>query len=42
VSDPATESRPHWSPDAKRIAFVSNRTGNGDIYLLTLDSGEVR
>jgi len=42
VSDPATESRPHWSPDGKRIAFVSNRTGTGDIYVLTLDSGEVR
>jgi Tol biopolymer transport system component len=42
VSDPATESRPHWSPDGKQIAFVSNRTGTGDIYVLTLESGEVR
>ena len=42
VSDPATESRPHWSPDGRRVAFVSTRTGNGDIYVLTLDSGEVR
>jgi len=42
VSDPATESRPHWSPDGKRIAFVSNRTGTGDIYVMTLESGEVR
>jgi tricorn protease len=42
VSDPATESRPHWSPDGRRVAFVSTRTGNGDIYVLTLDSGDVR
>ena len=42
VSDPATESRPHWSPDGRRVAFVSTRTGNGDIYVMTLDSGDVR
>ncbi len=39
VSDPATESRPMYSPDGARIAFTSNRTGNGDIYVLTLASG---
>jgi Tol biopolymer transport system component/C-terminal processing protease CtpA/Prc len=39
VSHPATESRPLYSPDGKRLAFVSTRTGNGDIYVLTLASG---
>jgi tricorn protease len=34
VSHPATESRPLYSPSGNAIAFVSNRTGNGDIYLL--------
>src|SRR5262252_10791474 len=42
VSDPATESRPLYSPDGKYLAFVSTRTGNADIYLLNFDSGELR
>ncbi len=25
---------PRWSPDGKSIAFISERSGNGDIYLL--------
>jgi Tol biopolymer transport system component/C-terminal processing protease CtpA/Prc len=41
ISHPATESRPHWSPDGRRLAFVSTRTGAGDIYVLTLDTGDV-
>ena len=31
VSHPATEGRPLWSPDGTRLAFTSNRTGNGDV-----------
>ena len=42
VSDPATESRPLYSPAGDRLAFVSTRTGNGDIYLLTFRTGTVR
>ncbi len=34
VSHPATESRPLFSPAGDAIAFVSTRTGNGDIYIL--------
>src|ERR1044072_9319429 len=30
VSHSATESRPLYSPDGRRMAFVSTRTGNGD------------
>src|SRR6476619_4968568 len=41
VSHPANESRPLYSPDGKRLAFVSNRTGNGDVYVLALDTGDV-
>jgi tricorn protease len=40
ASHPATESRPLFSPDGKRLAFTSTRTGNGDVYVLTLASGE--
>ena len=35
VSHAATESRPVYSPDKKQLAFVSTRTGGGDIYVLT-------
>src|ERR1043165_6190509 len=42
VSHPATESRPLYSPDGKRLAFVSTRTGNGDVYVLDFASGELR
>jgi Tol biopolymer transport system component/C-terminal processing protease CtpA/Prc len=41
VAHPATESRPLWSPDGTRVAFVSTRTGNGDLYVLDLASGRV-
>lgn len=41
VSHPANESRPLYSPDGKRLAFVSTRTGSGDIYILSLDSGNL-
>jgi Tol biopolymer transport system component len=34
--------KPLFSPDGKLLAFGSNRTGNGDIYLLELASGNVR
>lgn len=41
VAHPATESRPLWSPDGKRLAFVSNRTGNGDVYVVDLTTGRL-
>jgi tricorn protease len=42
VSHPANELRPLYSPDNKQLAFISNRTGNGDIYILTLATGELK
>src|SRR5438128_11432852 len=41
VSHPASESRPLFSPDGKRLAFASSRTGNGDVYVLTLATGDL-
>jgi len=35
-----SDSRPRWSPDSKRLAFVSSRSGTEQIYLLTLSGGE--
>ena len=42
VSNPATESRPLYSPDGTQLAFVSNRTGNGDVYVVSLADGKLR
>ena len=41
VSHIANESRPLYSPDGARLAFVSTRTGGGDIYVLTFASGNL-
>jgi Tol biopolymer transport system component/C-terminal processing protease CtpA/Prc len=41
ISHPAADSRPLYSPDGARIAFTSTRTGNGDVYVLTLSTGDV-
>ena len=42
VSHAAYDSRPIYSPDGTRLAFMSTRTGNGDIYVLMLAKGELR
>ena len=42
VSHPATESRPLYSPDGSKLAFISTRTGGGDIYVLTLATNELK
>src|SRR3954470_2862027 len=42
VSHPADESHPLYSPDGARLAFVSTRTGNGDIYIFTFATGDLQ
>ncbi len=42
VSHPADETRPLYSPDGTKLAFNSTRTGGGDIYILTLATGELK
>jgi dipeptidyl aminopeptidase/acylaminoacyl peptidase len=39
---PGTNNHPRWSPDAKTIAFVSNRGGSAQVWLLPIDGGEPR
>ena len=40
TSSPAADSSPRWSPDGKKIAFVSGRSGTPQIWMLPLDGGE--
>jgi tricorn protease len=42
ITDPATDRRPMYAPDGKSLAFVSMRTGGGDIYILTFATGTLR
>ena len=35
-----SDGHPRWSPDNKRLAFVSSRGGTEQIYLLSLNGGE--
>ncbi len=34
TTDPGVDRSPAWSPDGTRLAFVSNRNGNDDVYVL--------
>ena len=42
TSGQAVDSGARWSPDGKTIAFVSDRAGKPQLYLLPVDGGEAR
>src|SRR3954471_10953337 len=42
ISHTATEGRPKYSPDGKRLAFTSTRNGVSDIYVMDLASGDIK
>src|SRR3954471_21814688 len=42
ISHSATDSRPKYSPDGRRLAFTSTRNGAADIYVLTFESGAIQ
>jgi dipeptidyl aminopeptidase/acylaminoacyl peptidase len=37
-----SDTRPRWSPDGRTLAFLSNRDGETQIYLIPVDGGEAR
>ncbi len=36
------DSSPVWSPDGKALAFLSSRSGDSQVYLLSLEGGEAQ
>jgi len=37
-----SETGPQWAPDGQRIAFLSDREGSQQVYLMAADGGEAR
>lgn len=42
TQSPKQDNTPRWSPDGKLIAFISNRDGKNQIYIMRTDIGESR
>lgn len=39
TQDPAPDGSPSWSPDGRRIAFISKRESSNDLYVIDVDGG---
>ena len=42
VSHPRQDEEPAWSPDGRKVAFVSSRRGRTDIYVVDVDGRNLR
>ena len=41
TNNSAQDEEPAWAPDGRRLAFVSTRGGNADIYVMNADGSNV-
>ena len=41
TNSPASDRQPAWSPDGTRIAFISNREGNYELYVANADGSRI-
>lgn len=39
---PESDHSPRWSPDGKKIAFISKRNGVANLYIIRIDGGEAQ
>src|SRR3954453_1145197 len=42
TTDGEANSRPRWSPDSKRIAYISDRGGSSQIWMMDPDGGNAK
>src|SRR3954464_6623939 len=42
TEDPKTDARPRWSPDGRRIAFLSTRDGGAQVWIVDAAGGAAR
>src|SRR6476469_3750855 len=40
--DGSQNTRPRWTPDSKRIIFISNRSGGSQIWSMKVDGSDAR
>ena len=42
ITSTGSNSRPQWSPDSNKLAFLSDRGGAAQVYVLTMAGGEAQ
>lgn len=42
TNSPGSDSSPSWSPDGKKIAFISDRDGKSQVWVIPTDGGEAK
>ncbi len=42
TDDPASESHPDWSPDGLRLVFTSDKTGRGELFVISREKKDAK